>query len=186
MESAACALLGLGFVIFVIVAVIHFIYSLFVGSGGRNEFLGGDCPHCAARISSGTICPKCGYHLGKQKIATLDDELRAIVRQMSRLAKDGRISDALRREVLDAVGADIADRRTKVTAAAAAAKLHAARAAAESARKETRETAVPPASQPVAPTENEVPGSALGGFSEEAKQSPARRDAWRNRSTSSK
>jgi len=172
MESAACALLGLGFVIFVIVAVIHFIYSLFVGSGGRNEFLGGDCPHCAARISSGTICPKCGYHLGKQKIATLDDELRAIVRQMSRLAKDGRISDALRREVLDAVGADIAYRRAKVSAAEAAANLRAAGAAAESARKEAWETAVPPASRPVAPTENEVPGSALGGFSEEAKQSP--------------
>jgi hypothetical protein len=144
MESLACVLLGVGFVIFVIVAVVHFLYSLAAGGRGEREFPGGDCPKCAARISHGTICPKCGYHLGKQKIAALEDELDATVRQVNRLATNGRISDSIRREVLDAVGADIADRGAKGAAAVAAAKVRATRAAEGAARQETAATAAPP------------------------------------------
>ena len=51
MESAVCVLLGIGFVIFVIVAVVHFLYTLAGGGRGEKGFPGGDCPNCAADFS---------------------------------------------------------------------------------------------------------------------------------------
>jgi hypothetical protein len=172
MESAACVLLGIGFVIFVIVAVIHFLYSLFNGGKRDNWFPGGACPNCAVQVPAGSIyCPKCAYHFGEHNFATLQDELDATIRQVSRLAKGGRISESLRREVLDAVGTDIAGRGGQGAAGVVAAKVQAARADVDASRKETPEAAAPPASPPVASAATRVPSSAPERASGEAKQS---------------
>ena len=165
--AAVCVVLSLVFVILAIAGAVHLLHLLFAGGRRENWFRGSECPNCAARVEAGSIyCPKCAFYLGERMVATLEDELEATIRQVSRLAASGRISDSLRREFLDAVGADIADRGGKGAPGVASANVRAPRAAADVARPETPEAAAPPPEPPAAVAkqsfEKRVPKQSLG------------------------
>lgn len=103
-----CPIIGAAIVIFVIVAVVRFLWTLALGAaGGESRFPGGACPMCARSVRQGAVvCPKCAYPLDAPRYSTLADDLEATKRQLNRLAENGRISRLAVSEVLDAIRRD--------------------------------------------------------------------------------